>query len=821
MLADWLFPMLALLPVMLGSFWGIGLPWALVILPRADWRDRVLVLTLGLALGVMLLTTGMFVLGTFATITLGGILVIGLALALLGGGLAWRRSTQTEATPAPPREPLTRWEWVILIALLVAFVLRVIRVAYWPFAAYDALWVYGYNGRIFTLTGQIPTDMGYYPQLLPMTFTFGQMVWGGINDHAARAVIPLIGMGSIGAAYLLGSRLFNRRVGMASLALWAFFPAHADWARFGDLEVPLTFYFTLAALFFLMAWRDDADQPARWRYGALSGLMLAGGMWTKPTAGALVWGIGLALIVAALRAWGDWPRVWDRFRLVVWVGLWSAPIGGMWYIRNLLMGHPALVFPPGYWLTQSQRSGRQLGLPLLMLWLLAAWLLLHMNRSDDAHPADARPADARWLIPGLLVMTAAALPSAGLGLLVPYRLGALEVAALLAGLALYSVGVWRWWQENAAVVDRRALALAGGVGALVIPYWITWFWSYSYHPRLAFAITPLQLLVVALLVVAIADQLRRRVRPAHQQRLVYAALMVLILPGLAFTFHDTAGYMLSGELETDDDKQLVSNYALYRVIRQMRAEIADPEVSQRPMNIVAPGNLRLPFFFPEIPINTDPVTDLAVLDDGVTHFIDGFEAGAAYDGIEQGVNPVRGAMGLPRLADPLGHEYDANFFYDTFRVDTAVRFSKPEYNGLLPDPVVYEDFAEVLGFAVTGRDFWPGRRIVLNIYFHVLGDTATDYTIYLHVMDGDTVIHTWDHMPGQGKYVTSLWEPGEYIEDQLWVDLPEDVPVGTYQVNMGLYNLQTGERLPVQVGDTLTSGFMLIDVVNQLAAAPE
>ena len=442
-----------------------------------------------------------------------------------------------------------------------------------------------------------------------------------------------------------------------------------------------------------------------------------------------------------------------------------------------------------------------------MLALLAIWLLLHKKR-----------ADWRLIVPGLLIMIGAALPSAGLGNLVPYRLGALEVLALLIGLALYGVGVWRWWRENGVSVERGPLALVGGVGTLVIPYWITWFWSYSYHPRLAFAITPLQLLVVALLVVAVADQLRGRVTPAIQNRIVYAALLVLILPGLGFTIHDTAGYLLSGELHTDDDKQLVSNYALYRTMEVLRAEIA---ASERPVSILAPGSLRLPFFFPDLPVNTDPVTDLAVLDAGVTHFVDGFEADVAYNRVGQPVNPVRGAMGLPRLAEQLAHEYDGDFFYETYRVNTAVRFTEPEYNGFLPEPVIYEDFAEVLGFAVTGRDFWPGRRIVLNIYFRVLGSTDTDYTIYLHVTDGENLIYTWDHMPGNDRYITSLWEPGEYIEDQLWVDLPDSVPVGTYHVNMGLYDLDTGERLPVRVGDTLTDGFMLIDVVNQLSEMPD
>lgn len=806
-MTDWLWPTLALLPVLLGVWWAVGVPWALVLLPRADWRDRVLVLTLGLAQGVMLHSAGMFLLGTFAMITLGGSLAVSGAVALSGAALAWRRA----AEPAPARAAsaggrLAAWEWLILAGVGVALVLRVVRVAYWPFAAYDALWVYGYNARVFTLTGQIPASMGYYPQLLPLSFTFGQLVWGGINDHAARAAIPLIGAGSLAAAYLLGRRLFDRRVGMLTLALWAFFPPHADWSRFGDLEVPLTFYFTLAALCFLLAWRADPADRTRWRYAALAGLMLGGGMWTKPTAGALVWGIGLVFLAAVVRGWGDWPRVWDRFRLVVWVGLWSAPIGGMWYIRNLALGHPAVVFPPSYWLTLAQRSGRQLALPLLMLALLAIWLVTGLRR-----------ADRRLILPGLLIMVVSALPSAGLGNLPTHRLTALEVGGLVAGLALYGAGVWRWWRAGGRF-DRDRVALVGGVWALILPYWFTWFWSYSYHPRLAFAITPLQLLIVALLVVAVAERLPHTLGPVARRRLAHGALLALIVPGLGFTFHDTAGFLLSGELRTDDDKQHRSNYALFQVVRTLREEVA---AADRPIKIVAPGNLRLPFFFPDLPVITDPVTDLRALDAGVTHYIDGFEADVAYRENGTPVNQARGAMGLPRLAEHLLHVYDADFYYNVYRVDTARRFTPPEFNGVLDPVPVYEGLAEVPGYSITGLELWPGRRLVLNLYFHVLGETDVNYTIYVHVMDGDRLVHTWDHMPGQDKYLTSLWEPGEYIEDQLWVDLPADIPPGEYQVRMGLYNLQTGERLPVRVGDEVTDGFLLIPTIRQLPAAPE
>ena len=61
---DWLIETLRAYPALLWMFLGVGRPWALVALPRRDWRDRALVACLALAFGPALLTAWMFVLGT-------------------------------------------------------------------------------------------------------------------------------------------------------------------------------------------------------------------------------------------------------------------------------------------------------------------------------------------------------------------------------------------------------------------------------------------------------------------------------------------------------------------------------------------------------------------------------------------------------------------------------------------------------------------------------------------------------------------------------------------------------------------------------------
>ncbi len=489
LLPDWLLDTLAALPALIWIYFGLGLPWALVILPRRDWADRVTALMLAFAFGPLLLTTWMFLLGTFSTLRFDWIVAGTVALAGLGAALAWRKRRK----PHPLNRPLQTWrgesegmseaahrpfslafdEKLLIGFIVAALALRFISIAFWPFTAYDALWVFGYEGRLYTLLGHIPHHIDYYPQFMPLQYTYAQLAIGGISDHAARAAIFFTHTSSILAVYTLGARLFTRRVGILAAALWALYPHVGEWARFGDLEIPVTFLFTASAAFFLLAWTQT---EYRRRYALIAGLLFGGAMWTKPTAGAFIWGVLLLLAVDLARVRFDWRRWRPRFEVALITGLASIPLGAVWYVRNGLLGHSIIDFPTGFWLTQAARSGREFGWPLLALLTLLAFVCFG--------PFKTRPNLRRSLI-GLALVMAGLLPS----ILSPHRLGVLEWALLAAGL----FALWRVLKpvirQNPALHDL--LIKLGWAQLIALPYFVTWFYSYSYHYRLSFAIVPL------------------------------------------------------------------------------------------------------------------------------------------------------------------------------------------------------------------------------------------------------------------------------------------------------------------------------------------
>ncbi|MEZ4594739.1 MAG: hypothetical protein R3D55_26885 [Chloroflexota bacterium] len=84
----------------------------------------------------------------------------------------------------------------------------------------------------------------------------------------------------------------------------------------------------------------------------------------------------------------------------------------------------------------------------------------------------------------------------------------------------------------------------------------------------------------------------------------------------------------------------------------------------------------------------------------------------------------------------------------------------------------------------------------VTLYWQAIGPIAEDYTVFLHLLtpEGEFVLGQ-DGQPLGGLYPTSFWGEGEVVVDgRSWF---ADVPPGEYQLQVGLYLLATGQRLPV------------------------
>lgn len=83
----------------------------------------------------------------------------------------------------------------------------------------------------------------------------------------------------------------------------------------------------------------------------------------------------------------------------------------------------------------------------------------------------------------------------------------------------------------------------------------------------------------------------------------------------------------------------------------------------------------------------------------------------------------------------------------------------------------------------------------LTLYWESLAQTPVDWNTFAHLRNpaGQTVAQK-DGPTGSGEYPTSLWDAGELLADE--VTLPVEALSGRHTLFIGLYDLQSGQRLP-------------------------
>jgi hypothetical protein len=843
----WLTQSLAALPLALWVYFGLGIPYALLVLPRQDWQNRAMVLCVAFAFGPALLTAWMFIPGTIGSIIGTRLLRFDLlfagtvVIALVGIFLAWDKARHTHIylggqisgrhSDAPlqtkSREDALAFDERILVGLiLAAMILNWFVVAYWTFTGYDTLWVYGYEGRKWFLDGFISPGIGYYPQFLPLQYAFMQLGVGAVDDHAARVVVPFLNAGSILAAYVLGSRLFNRRTGLILAAIWTLYPHLGMWAHIGDLEVPLAFLFTATTAFFLMAWTNN-EQFFRRRYALIAGLFFGIAMWTKPTAGAFVWGVLLLLVFEFLRVRGNWQRFYPRFEVALITGIACIPLGAVWYIRNLALGHAAVEFPHPSWLNLATRSGDLLSWIVLALFLLIAYLASTRTLKSG-----------KWmLLVGMLLILIGTMPSSpqlirlseslGLNLLDTARLNPpasrltmLEWLLITSGLGLIAYHLRLYVATLSPLVKNIAWAWL-----LALPYFLTWFWSYSYHARLSFAIVPLLALPSAAILAQWIDTSKWRFVSKFAWSIT---LIILGIPGIIvplFSLDHHYDWLWTNRYPDDNAKYILHNPDVFLTAQQLWGY---QEAHGKPVVVIAPGEQRLRFFLPQATIITDTLPTRLDELQGATHFLYGSLAQWRYEN-DEGIDPLQNqivaALGRADIMERALNFTMGSFRYELYQLTLENRYLPPDdtlVGNLIEDDVVFGGFARYLGDNVSNTQL-VGDRIAIDYLWEVLEQPEGDYLVQIDLLntaDGQ-IYWTWrapvnPHQHGSETrvlyYSTQVWQVGELIVDRRSITLNDNgaAPQGAYKLIVNFVDAETYEPVPMTINGVPANGYPMM-----------
>lgn len=96
------------------------------------------------------------------------------------------------------------------------------------------------------------------------------------------------------------------------------------------------------------------------------------------------------------------------------------------------------------------------------------------------------------------------------------------------------------------------------------------------------------------------------------------------------------------------------------------------------------------------------------------------------------------------------------------------------------------------------KDRVPIDSVVTVNYKFIVAPGATfdkDYLVFMHVLDSDgEQMWTDDHQP---PTPTTQWKPGQTIEYSRTIFVPNYPYIGEAKVRLGLYDMQSGKRLPL------------------------
>lgn len=127
---------------------------------------------------------------------------------------------------------------------------------------------------------------------------------------------------------------------------------------------------------------------------------------------------------------------------------------------------------------------------------------------------------------------------------------------------------------------------------------------------------------------------------------------------------------------------------------------------------------------------------------------------------------------------------------------------------LRPLPRSFQDGIELMGFWLSQPTVRAGDRLYVRLFWRATAQPTQSYTVFVHLNQAGEVAAGIDDLPGHGSCKTSDWRPGELVMNELELAVPADLPDGVYDVGVGLYRLDTMQRLDVTgtVDDQISLG---------------
>lgn len=120
----------------------------------------------------------------------------------------------------------------------------------------------------------------------------------------------------------------------------------------------------------------------------------------------------------------------------------------------------------------------------------------------------------------------------------------------------------------------------------------------------------------------------------------------------------------------------------------------------------------------------------------------------------------------------------------------------------------------LLGYRLPEEPLRPGDTLAFTLYWTADAPAENYWSVFTHLRAPDgSLVGQHDKVPYEGLYPPTRWWPGQIVDDDYAIQIPGDARAGDYRIAVGMYDWQTGERLPLRddAGTLLSDGQLFLE----------
>jgi hypothetical protein len=118
---------------------------------------------------------------------------------------------------------------------------------------------------------------------------------------------------------------------------------------------------------------------------------------------------------------------------------------------------------------------------------------------------------------------------------------------------------------------------------------------------------------------------------------------------------------------------------------------------------------------------------------------------------------------------------------------------------------------EFMGYDLSAAEVAPGSKLALITYWHVLDKAPLSTTIFVHLLDPHSTIWAgWDGL----DVSPSGWQRGDIVVQYTQLTVPTNASPGDYQVEIGVYTADDGQRSAILEGDEKVADRLLLQPIQ-------